>query len=196
MSIAVHALRRVAIHDFGRVLVIGAGPIGLALVLALKTVAAKIAVFDILPNRLKAAQNMGVDLVLNSEKQGDNLENLAVNALGGYVDVVFDTVSNQFSVQITENLVKRGGQVVIVGMARKETGFHLLPTLKKELVVYGTRMTTPKDFADGLDILAHADKRLIKEIVTNSYPLSQAIEAIEFVEKHPEKGIKTIIKIS
>jgi 2-desacetyl-2-hydroxyethyl bacteriochlorophyllide A dehydrogenase len=193
MSIAIHALGRMGAPSCETALIIGAGPIGLAVLLAAKRVCVKTVVMDILGNRLDAARNVGADLVLDSSKDIGALEAAMRAATGELADVVFDTVSNPASVPIAERLVKRGGRVVVVGMANKDTGFHLLTTLKKELTIAGTRMTTHEDFAEALDLLRHTDPRLVRHIVTDAYPLSRAMEGIEFAERHPEKGIKTII---
>lgn len=196
MSIAVHAVRRMREPSCETALIIGAGPIGLALLIALRPLCRKIVVLDILENRLDAARNLGADLVLNSLSHKDDLEATVLAGIGTCPDVVFDAVSNPSSVLSSEQLVKRGGQVVIVGMAGKETGIHLLPVLKKELTVSGTRMTTSRDFSDALDLLKRTDPRMVRHVITNTYAFSQAIEGIQFVEQHPERGIKTVIAVS
>ena len=193
LSIAVHAIRRMSTPVCETALIIGAGPIGLALLLAIKQVCKRTIVLDILENRLNAAKKMGADLVLNSTKHQGDLESTILATMKRPVDIVFDTVSNPSSVLNDEQLVKRGGEVIIVGLANSETGIHLLPILKKELTVNGIRMTTNQDFSDALKLLQKIDPKVISHIITNTYALSEAIEGIKFVEQHPEKGIKTII---
>jgi len=193
LSIAVHATRRMCTPICDTALIIGAGPIGLALLLAIKRVCKRTIILDILENRLEAARNIGADLVLNSAKNPEDLESMILATIKRPADIVFDTVSNPSSVQNDELLVKRGGEVIIVGLSNRETGIHLLPILKKELTINGTRMTTHQDFSDALTLLQKIDPQRIRHIITNTFALSEAIEGIKFVEQHPEKGIKTII---
>lgn len=83
--------------------------------------------------------------------------------------------------------------MIIVGLANSQTAFHLLPTLKKELTIDGTRMTTHQNFAHALQLLSRVDPYLVSCIVSNVFPFPKAIEAFDFVEHHPDKSIKTIL---
>ncbi|MGC7299736.1 zinc-binding dehydrogenase, partial [Mycobacteroides abscessus subsp. massiliense] len=53
-----------------QVLVLGAGPIGLGITIALKSLGVKhVVVADILPSRLKKALEVGADAVINSKEE-------------------------------------------------------------------------------------------------------------------------------
>lgn len=196
LSIAVHAARKIRLPACESILIVGAGPIGLALLLALKQeqLCRKCVVIDMCENRLDAAKKIGADLVVNAKQLPTDFRDAILGASGKPMDVIFDTVSNGASVQYDEQLVKSGGQVIIVGLANSQTAFHLLPTLKKELAIDGTRMTTHQDFAHALQLLSRVDPYLVSCIVSNVFPFSEAMEAFEFAEHHPDKGIKTILR--
>ncbi|MCE5256735.1 MAG: alcohol dehydrogenase catalytic domain-containing protein [Spirochaetaceae bacterium] len=195
LSIAVHAARKIRQPACDSILIVGAGPIGLALLLVLKQeqLCRKCVVIDMYENRLDVAKKIGADLVVKAKHLPVDFRNAILGASGKPMDVIFDTVSNGASVQYDEQLVKSGGQVIIVGLANSQTAFHLLSTLKKELTINGTRMTTHQNFAHALQLLSRVDPYFISCIVSDVFPFLEAIEAFDFVRHHPDKGIKTIL---
>ncbi|PKL13820.1 MAG: hypothetical protein CVV52_04395 [Spirochaetae bacterium HGW-Spirochaetae-8] len=184
LSIAMHAISRMTSNTRKKAAIIGAGPIGLALLIALKEVFEEVIVFEVLENRKSAAHVIGAELVLDS--LGDNypLED---------IDVVFDSVSTPSTVTLTEQIIRRGGEVIIVGMAKPEVGFKLLPILKKELSVRGTRMTRREDFKSALELLVRTDPKSIQAIITGYWGLTDSIEAIRHAETHTETCIKEVL---
>ena len=183
MSIAVHAVSRVQNNQMGRALIIGAGPIGLALLLYVKTLWKQVSVCDVLENRRNVALSVGADAVFAPQ---------AIVGESSY-DTVFDTVCTPPTTNASLRQVARGGDVIIVGMAKPDTGISLLPILKKELHVTGTRMTRPGDFAIALSYLSHCDVRNVRKIITHRFALSKGIEAMRYVENNPQESIKVII---
>jgi threonine dehydrogenase-like Zn-dependent dehydrogenase len=109
------------------------------------------------------------------------------------MDVIFNTVINAASVQYDEQLVKSGGQVIIVGLANSQTAFHFLPPLKKQLAIHGIRVTTHQNFAHALQLLSRIDPYLVSCIVSKVFAFLKAIEAFNFVEYCPDTGIKAIL---
>jgi threonine dehydrogenase-like Zn-dependent dehydrogenase len=83
--------------------------------------------------------------------------------------------------------------VIIIGMAKPEVGFKLLPILKKELSVRGTRMTRREDFKSALELLVRTDPKSIQAIITGYWGLTDSIEAIRHAETHTETCIKEVL---
>lgn len=184
LSIAMHAISRMTSNSRKRAAIIGAGPIGLALLIALKEQFEEVLIFEVLENRKTAARTIGADRVLDSVTDHYPHED---------VDVVFDAVSISSTALLTEQIVRRGGEVVIVGMSKSDVGFHLLPILKKELSIRGTRMTRREDFAAALDLLVRTDPRSIQAAITGYWPLSDSIQAIRHAESHADACIKEVL---
>ncbi|MPM97182.1 L-threonine 3-dehydrogenase [bioreactor metagenome] len=179
-----HAISRMTSNSRKRAAIIGAGPIGLALLIALKEQFEEVLIFEVLENRKTAARTIGADRVLDSVTDHYPHED---------VDVVFDAVSISSTALLTEQIVRRGGEVVIVGMSKSDVGFHLLPILKKELSIRGTRMTRREDFAAALDLLVRTDPRSIQAAITGYWPLSDSIQAIRHAESHADACIKEVL---
>lgn len=184
LSIATHAISRMHSTKRKKAAIIGAGPIGLALLLGLKEIFDEVIVFELLENRKDSARSIGASKVFDSKEDSYLLED---------IDVVFDSVSVPETCRISERIVRRGGEVIIVGMAKPNIGFSLLTILKKELTITGTRMTTREDFKAALGLLKRIDSSKIQMIITGCWPLSNSIEGIHHVEKNSDKCIKEII---
>ena len=184
MSIAVHAASRMLSEKRDKVVIIGAGPIGLALLLYLRPLFKTVLVVEMLENRREIAAALGADQVLHP---------LDV-VIDSFADVVFDAVSNPHTAKFAERVVARGGEVIVVGLSDANTGFSLLAILKKELRISGTRMTTRADFIEALDYLKTLDSELVRRIITHTYHLETALEGFALAEKHPQSSIKILIK--
>lgn len=184
LSIATHTVSRMTTSERNKAAVIGAGPIGLAMVMVLREIFKTVIVFEPLENRRMTAKYIGADLVLESDPSAYH---------GQDIDVVFDTVSIAPTARLSEKIVRRGGEIVVVGMANPQDGLSMLTILKKELTVRGTRMTRPDDFGAALQLLSRADAKHIKAIITGHWPLEKAEEAIRYAETNPARCIKEVI---
>jgi L-gulonate 5-dehydrogenase len=192
LSIAIHAADRVCQHA-NTALIAGAGPIGLALLIYLRSRFRKILVLDVLENRRERARHYGAGAVLNPGVDQASLEEAVQEQLGEYPGVIFDTVSSPASVKYDERLVQRGGEIIIVGMAGPETGFRLLPVLKKEITIRGTRMTGKNAFPRVMDFLKSQNQDIWKQYITQFFPLGQFEEGFTLAELHPELSVKVVI---
>lgn len=192
LSIAVHAADRMVTRENNTVMIIGGGPIGLALLIYLRDKFEKIVLLDVVEFRRKAAKELKADLVVNPLEHED-LAKYILDTIGELPSVIFDAVSNKFTAQYDMECISRGGQIIIVGMSNPENGLKLLPILKKELTVRGTRMTTKDVFPRVLDFLSTVDPSVSSVFITHFFHLDNFEEGFELSEKHPEKAIKVVI---
>ena len=103
--------------------VIGAGPIGLAVLQVLKLGGAgKIIVLEISPERGEIARKLGADAVINAAAEGEGPAMEAYRKLtNGYgADVVYECSGVDWGFKNAQNLMKPGGQVMILGVIRHE----------------------------------------------------------------------------
>lgn len=194
LSIACHAADRI-IGNADTALIIGAGPIGLALLLFIRSRYRKILVLEPLENRRKSACLYGADLVLNPlDYAEEDIESVVRDLFGEMPGIVFDAVSNSASAFLAETLVKRGGEVIIIGLANTQTGFRLLPILKKELTIRGTRMTGKNTFPRVIDFMKGQNREIWKPFISHIYPLDQFEKGFDMAEHHPDLSIKVVIQ--
>ena len=114
LTVAVHAVRRTAIRLGDKVVVIGAGPIGLlVLQCALAAGAARVAIVEPRAQRRLLAEQLGAITVTESDA--------ALEALGGSeptagADVVFECAGLAETINLAATLTRRGGKVSLVGL--------------------------------------------------------------------------------
>jgi len=195
LSIAAQAIDRGRVEKKDKVIIFGAGPIGLTTLTLIKWKGAKVAVIDIIPSRLVAAENIGADRVINGQiAESDILSEIKSFCPGSGPQVVVDAVSVKQTAKLSIECISKTGRLVVLGMAYPEVHIPYLTILKKELDILGSRMANDKfpvilDFLQK-SILAH---KLKEQLITHTFPFEKISEAFSFVEKHPEKLIKVII---
>lgn len=103
------------------VVILGAGCIGLTALLASKARGAyDITVVDVIGKRLDMAMRLGATRVINAAQTDCAAEILSVSG-GKGADVVMETAGSVKTTQQTVDIVKRGGKIVLVGMAPEDT---------------------------------------------------------------------------
>ncbi|XP_071904633.1 L-idonate 5-dehydrogenase isoform X2 [Coffea arabica] len=141
LSVGVHACRRANIGPETKVLIVGAGPIGLVSMLAARAFGApKIVMVDIDDCRLSFAKKLGADgTILVSTKIEDVQDEVIQieNAIGTRVDVSFDCVGMDKTKTMTTALsaTRAGGKVCLVGLAQSQMNIPLTPAAARHIQV-------------------------------------------------------------
>jgi L-gulonate 5-dehydrogenase len=138
VAIGVQACRRGMVSAGDTVLVLGAGPIGLALVEVARARGAKVFITDIAADRLETAAHLGGTPIA----AGDGLLTEVMRLTNGEgMPVVIEATGNAKAMESTVDLVAAGGRIVIVGLVKKGTmiAFPGLDFTRKEMTVVGSR---------------------------------------------------------
>lgn len=145
LSIGAHAVRRSGLHKGELALVIGAGPIGLGVMVLAKQRGARVIAMDINEERLRFCQEWAqVDYTVNVLNHP--LEALAEITDGDLPTVVFDATGNAKSMMDAFNYVSHGGRLVYVGLVKADIAFNDPDFHKKELTLMSSRNATREDF--------------------------------------------------
>ena len=152
IAIGVQACRRGQVKAAEYVLILGAGPIGLALIEVAKARDARPVVADINQARLEFAQQLGAD-VLHAD--GDLLKHVLDQTNGEGAPCVIEATGNPKAMEQTAELVASGGRIVIVGLVKKGTmvQFPGLDFTRKEMTIVGSRASV-NCFPEALELLA------------------------------------------
>lgn len=145
LCIGAHGVARAQVTAEDDVLIIGAGPIGLAALQSAMVRAKRVAVMDISAIRLAFCRDkLGVKLTLApGEKTEDDLRAL----LGGTLpQVVIDATGNARSMAACVHLAAHGGRVVYLGLFQGDLAFHDPTFHRRELTVMASRNALPGDF--------------------------------------------------
>ena len=167
LAVALHAVSLAGDIATSRVLVIGAGPIGLlVLAAAARAGAGAVDASDVRPEALQRAESLGANELLLVGRDSVSDESY---------DVVFECSGSPVALSQAVRAARRGGSVVQVGMLpNADIPVNLAPMLAKELTLRGAfRFSTEID--DAIALLAESDR--LDAVVTHVIAASDAVEA-------------------
>lgn len=145
LGIGAHAVARAQIERGENALVIGAGPIGLAVIQFALEAGAHVIVLDVNENRLRFCREQlsAHETVLVSDNVLADIEALTD---GDLPTVVFDATGNVASMENAFQFVAPGGRLVFVGLVQADIKFHDPFFHRREMTLLGSRNATPADF--------------------------------------------------
>jgi alcohol dehydrogenase len=145
LAIGCHAVDRAALAPQDEVLIIGAGPIGLAVLEFVRLAGILPVVLDMNDDRLRfCRQRMGVE---HTVALTDHVEAELRELTGGHLPtVVFDATGSSKSMSAAFGFVAQGGKLVFVGITTDEICFRHPVFHKAEGTLLASRNALPKDF--------------------------------------------------
>lgn len=190
-TIALQVAERGNITPSDSVLIMGAGPIGLCILLYLKHLGARCGVSDVVPERLKRAEALGADFVVNA-KEMDLKEELLRHFPGG-AHVVIDAVGLPETFAKAVQLASRAGRIVVLGFHTLPSPIPQAPVTLRELTIVGSRLQAYK-FPQ---VVALFEKQELhpERLVSHVFPLERVHEAFALLEHHPEKTCKVVLML-
>jgi 2-desacetyl-2-hydroxyethyl bacteriochlorophyllide A dehydrogenase len=144
LAIGAHAVRRGAVTKDDRVLVVGAGPIGLGVMLFAHLSGASVAVLDRDAARAEVARSIAKVSTFSADPPG--LEALRSYTAGEGFDVVFDATGSARAMETGFEHVTHGGRYVLVSVVNEAISFMDPDFHRKELTLLGSRNATFEDF--------------------------------------------------
>lgn len=191
LSIGAHAVRRSELRPGETALVIGAGPIGLGVMILAKQLGANVIAMDINEERLAFCRDWaGVDHTVNALQLPK--EKLAELTNGEFPTVVFDATGNARSMTDAFGLVAHGGKLVYVGLVKADIAFHDPDFHKRELTLMGSRNATMEDF-DTVRSAFKSGSIDIERYITHRTSFEEMVEQFETWLKPESKVIKAMV---
>ncbi|MBN3725214.1 alcohol dehydrogenase catalytic domain-containing protein [Burkholderia sp. Ac-20379] len=188
LSIAVQAAKRGRIVADDIVLILGAGPIGLATVLACKDLGAKVAISDVMASRLEKARALGADFVFNPAHDDPQ----AIRAWsGGGVTAVIDAVAVEPAIKLGVDALRAAGRYVLVGMSGKNLPIPISTVVAKEIDIIGSRNSS-NVFADAVALLQRNIGK-VERIISISHGLDTLPAMMDYSIEHPQDVEKMVV---
>jgi 2-desacetyl-2-hydroxyethyl bacteriochlorophyllide A dehydrogenase len=167
--------------------ILGAGTMGaLGLTLARSRGIEKVAVVDKNEARLKAAKEIGADLVINVDREN------AKEKIGS-VDYVFDAVGVSSMRRLALDVCKRGGRIGFLGMGENETTLPFIDMIRNEQAIFTSFAYTPADFAESVKLIETGDAP--PDRWTETRPLSAGQESFMKMAHDPGSTLKLLFNI-
>jgi 2-desacetyl-2-hydroxyethyl bacteriochlorophyllide A dehydrogenase len=152
LCVGAHAVGRATPEPGARVLVVGAGPIGMGVMTFARLAGAEVIALDVDPGRLEHCRSaLGIEhTVAAGEGAGTRVEELTG---GDRADVVFDATGSPPSMQAAFGHVAHGGRLVLVGHANAEITFSDPLFHGREMTLFASRNARPDEFAQVISAL-------------------------------------------
>lgn len=193
LAIGAHAVAGAEIAKEERVLVVGVGPIGLAVTQFALLRGAQVFVADISPQRLAFCQSLWptVTCINGSEPVVGTLELL----LGDdFPTVIFDATGNPHSMQSSFTYVGYGGRVIFVGLSQGDITFSDPLFHSREVTLLASRNALAADF-DRIIAALQAGEFNLAPWITHRATLETAAEAFPQWGGETSAMIKGLISI-
>ncbi|MDN5766760.1 MAG: NAD(P)-dependent alcohol dehydrogenase [Humibacillus sp.] len=186
LSVGIWSARKAHVGIGSRVLVTGAGPIGLVAVQVARAAGAvAVTVVDLNDERLRVATDLGATAVVNPSRDAlaDAIDGAAPHAL-------IECTGNAAVTKQGVSALAPAGRAVLVGMGGDEVALPLSAIQEHELVVTGTfRYANTWPTAIGMVSAGIVD---LDRLVTSRHRLDQSAEALVAGRSDP-KGIKAVV---
>ncbi|MDO4272358.1 MAG: NAD(P)-dependent alcohol dehydrogenase [Eubacteriales bacterium] len=193
LSVGIHACELASLKPEDKLMVLGAGPIGLMAVAAALSFGVKdITVGDIHQNRLEFAKEYcKVKYTVNTgEKTSEQIVEECTEGKG--FDCVIETSGAPAADYITVDLVRKGGRISLVGIPREESvSFHIFDIIDKEVSLYGV-FRYANSYPLAVQIL-NSGIIDFEKLITKKFDLCDTAEALDFALNHKMEAIKTVV---
>lgn len=146
LGIGAHAVGRAKIQSGENVAVIGAGPIGLAVMQFARATGARVIAVDVSPSRLAfCRERIGVADTVDA-REGDVAAQLEKLTEGDLPTAVFDATGNVKSMNAAFDYPAPGGRLIFVGLVQADVTFHDPHFHQRELTVLSSRNALSSEF--------------------------------------------------
>ena len=188
----VNAMRQGVAGRKSRIVVIGAGPLGLMCLYAAKQLHhSSVIIADRVPERLAVARTLGADLTVNVQEQ--NLDSEVRAYWNGKIgEHVIDAVGASETKRLSVDLTEPGGTSVWVGLHEDLIEFNSYPLTLHQKVICGTYSGSMNDFQIAVQLLK--DQPFDTSWVSH-FPLDQGHAAFNTMLQG-EGSIKAILSLS
>jgi len=193
-AVGLFSTRRSGLYPSASVAILGAGPIGLATLEAVKAMGAgQVISVDVMPNRLALAEKMGATQVINArEKNAAEVIKELTNGEGAHF--VFETAGTETTVRQTAELARDGGTVVLVGLPPElEIKMPIVECVIRE-VQFVTSFRYCNIFEEAITLMAHG-KVDLKPLLTHEFTFDRTLEAFDVAERSKDKAVKVMINL-
>lgn len=200
--ISYHGVQRAGIREGDKVLVVGAGTIGVLAALTAKALGGEVYLCDVAEEKLRYAMDaFGFAGTILNDHPGALEEAVARitgsvqiggEAVGYGFDVCIEAVGMPATFQNCIDAAAFGGKIVLIGIGKQNLDFNFTLLQKKELNVYGSRNALKKDFIELID-LVKSGRADLEKIITNIYAAEDVATAFRDFRTNRAHMLKVLL---
>jgi 2-desacetyl-2-hydroxyethyl bacteriochlorophyllide A dehydrogenase len=191
LGIGWHAVSRARPDPDHTVLVLGAGPIGLAVAQAARQTTKQVLVADIHSGRVGFAARSGLDAV---SVNGDLAGQVRDHGAGDLPSLVFDATGNLRSMEAAFDLVAPGGRLVFVGHTRGAVSFENPGFHARELSLHASRNATVEDWEQVIGAVRNGSIDAVGWVNHRS-TLSTVVDDLPRLASSPGDVVKAVVEV-
>jgi len=185
MAVARHGVNRCQPKPSDKVLIFGAGPIGLGATIAFKSLGVShVVVADLIPARLEKALKVGADAVINSADEDVAQRLLELHGVGESMfpgkagtDIYFDAAGAPAVINTALACAKPGARLGIVAVHKQPVPVDFLNIMSNEITIVGSMGYPDEIFEVTKDLIANWEKYAV--IVSHTIPFDNVDEALK-----------------
>ena len=193
LAVAMHAVNQSEARSGAKVVVFGAGPIGLGVIVCLRYRGVRdIVAVDLSQTRLALAEQLGASAVCNAaqtdpwtligETHGRELVHGAFPAVG--TDVYIEVTGAAPLIRDVFHHSKFGARMIVVALHKEEVSLPFFHVMAKELTIKGA-MAYPNEFPTVIEMLA-SGRVDVSPIITHQFDWPHFMEALAMARQTGE----------
>jgi 2-desacetyl-2-hydroxyethyl bacteriochlorophyllide A dehydrogenase len=192
LAIGAHAVSRAQVVPGEKILVVGAGPIGIGLVLFAQLAGAEVVLMDTNNERLQFCRNhFAVSHTINPLQQ-DAIDMLKEFTTGDMPSVVIDATGSQRAINNAFAYMAHGGKYILVGLQLGEISFSHPEFHKREATLMSSRNATKADFSHVMDAIASGRIDPLP-MITHRLLFDEVVDSFSTLSDPSNKVVKAMI---
>jgi threonine dehydrogenase-like Zn-dependent dehydrogenase len=185
MAVARHGVNRCQPRSSDKVVVFGAGPIGLGATIAFKSLGVNhVVVADLISARLDKALAVGADAVINSAEEDVAQRLIEFHGVGESIfpgkagtDIYFDAAGAPAIITTALTVAKPGSRLGVVAVHKEPVPVDFINIMSNEITIVGSMGYPDEIFEVTEDLIANWEKYAV--IVSHTIPFDDVVQALK-----------------
>lgn len=194
LAVTVHAAKRAGILTGRKVVILGAGPIGILLAQSVKAFgASEVMVTDVSDYRLHLASECGADYTVNTRETDFN--EALLHAFGpDKADVIYDCAGNDTTINQAVRCARKGSQIILVAVFADMAKVDLAVLNDHELDLNTSMMYRHEDYLDAIQFVSEGKVHL-RPLMSKHFDFNDYLEAYRYIDANRETTMKVLIDV-
>jgi 2-desacetyl-2-hydroxyethyl bacteriochlorophyllide A dehydrogenase len=193
LTIGLHGATRARVTEGEKVVIFGAGTIGLMAAFACISYGATPIIVDVIQPRLDFAKEVGIPYTFNS-KDGGIVEFLLEVTGGKLPEAMIDCTGAPAILAEMHNYVCYGGRISLVGWPKGPVTINTIRCMQKEIDICPSRNSANK-FPESIHLI-YSGKVPVEKMITKTIELKDTENVIRDMIENPGDYLKVVVKIN